>query len=77
MSKSLFRKSEYGSYHFLEQIVEIRNDVLELTPERAQEVLRSIDFKSMTDKDIEFYKTYIHESVHFIDSTTSLWGMEL
>lgn len=76
MSKSLFRQSEYGSYHFLEQIVEIRNDVLGLTPERAQEVLRSLDFKSMTDKDIEFYKTYIHESVHFIDSTTSLWGME-
>ncbi len=76
MSKSLFRQSEYGSYHFLEQVVEIRNDVLGLTPERAQGVLRSFDFKSMTDKDIEFYKTYIHESVHFIDSTASLWGME-
>ncbi|PYE31505.1 hypothetical protein DFP83_1095 [Idiomarina fontislapidosi] len=76
MSNSLFRKDAYGLYHYFEQIIEIRNDILNLNHARAQEIVTSKGLAAVTDEEIEFYKTYIHESVHFIDSTSTLWGME-
>jgi hypothetical protein len=76
MSNSLFRKDAYGLYHYFEQVIEIRNDILNLNHARAQEIVTSKGLEAITDEEIEFYKTYIHESVHFLDSTSTLWGME-
>ena len=30
----------------------------------------------LNDKDLELYKTYVHEMTHFLDSTTTIWGVE-
>ena len=41
MSNSLFRKDAYGLYHYFEQVIEMRNDILNLNHARAQEIVTS------------------------------------
>jgi hypothetical protein len=40
------------------------------------EILSANSPELFTLKEIEFYKTFIHESIHFLDSTSTLWGIE-
>ena len=34
------------------------------------------DAKELHGRELELYQTYVHEMTHFIDSTTTLWGLE-
>lgn len=76
MSSNIFRKEAYGLYYYFKQLIEIRNDVLGVEDERAVELVNTCGLNILNDKDLNFYKTYIHESVHFLDSTSTMWGVE-
>ncbi|NQY87435.1 MAG: hypothetical protein HRT51_06700 [Colwellia sp.] len=76
MSKCIFNNEDYGRYYFFTQLIELNNDKLSVDAVRAMEILTAKSTESFTPKEIEFYKTFIHESVHFLDSTSTLWGIE-
>lgn len=76
MSSNVFRKESYGLYYYYEQLIELNNDTLGIEPKRAQEVIQNGDKADLSHDEFELYKTFIHESVHFIDSTATLWGIE-
>ncbi len=76
MSKTIFNSGDYGRYYFFTQLIELNNDKLGISASRASELINSNVAESFTSNEIEFYKTFIHEAVHFLDSTSTLWGIE-
>lgn len=66
-------KAASGSYEFLTQTIKIANyDVKHFQEWKANKatIYTDISFR-------EFYKTLIHEVNHFLDHTTTLWGLSL
>ncbi len=76
MSKTIFNTEEFGSYEFTTQLIEIDNDVFNRTTEQVNNIINTDNLNELNDKDLELYKTYVHEMTHFLDSTTTIWGVE-
>ncbi|MFD3283359.1 hypothetical protein ACE41O_09540 [Alteromonas macleodii] len=76
MSHSIFRKNAYGSYYFFRQVIEIHNDTLLIDEDKAGKIIESCGTDAVNEREINFYRTYVHESTHFLDSTTTIWGIE-
>ena len=76
MSKYIFNNEDYGRYYFFTQFIELNNEKLGVDAVRAAEIITAKSAESFTPNEIEFYKTFIHESQHFLDSTSTLWGIE-
>jgi len=76
MSKCIFNSTDFGSYYYYTQHIELNNEHHKLDSCEAQRVIQSSDINSLKDNEFEFYKTFTHEMIHFLDSTSSLWGIE-
>ncbi len=76
MSKNVLNSKNLGDYYFFLNYIELNNIGIGISGERAQQIIESQETSSLTEKDILYLKTYVHEVTHLIDSTTSLWGLE-
>ena len=76
LSKTIFNIQELGSYDFTTQLIEIDNDMFSRTTEQVQNIINTDNLIELNDKDLELYKTYVHEVTHFLDSTTTIWGTQ-
>ncbi|MBJ2136316.1 hypothetical protein JEU11_07635 [Paraglaciecola chathamensis] len=76
MSSNIFKRGDYGRYYYFKQLIELHNDTLNIEAEHAKYIIKTDDKKRLSLVELEFYKTYVHESIHFLDSTTTIWGIE-
>ncbi|HCE1840172.1 hypothetical protein [Vibrio parahaemolyticus] len=76
MSRVIFNQVELGSYDFGLQLIEINNEANFKSKDDIIRILNTSDLHSLTDTELEIYKTYKHEVTHQLDSTATLWGME-
>ncbi|WLG15012.1 hypothetical protein Q6344_06685 [Psychrobacter cibarius] len=76
MSRKIFNKQNVGSYDFLTQLIEIDTGLFKKTTEQAGEIINTEEVEELEGNDLEIYKTYVHETTHFLDSTTTLWGLQ-
>lgn len=76
MSGKVFNTTAVGEYCFDLQTIEIDNDALGVSDERVREIIQRGDIYSLTGQELKVYQTYLHEFVHYLDSTTSQWGLE-
>lgn len=77
MSRVCFNNRALGWYDFGTQHIEIDCESIGISYERAAAVLaKSMDsLDGLSEADVLFYKTYIHEMTHLLDSTSTLWGI--
>lgn len=74
MSHNVLRKGNFGEYDYQIRCFEINNRILNIPISRAQDIVNCAGNCSLSSKEMNFIKTYIHEANHFIDSNASLWG---
>lgn len=76
MSKNVLNSKNLGDYYFFLNYIELNNIDIGVSGERAQQIIQNQVTGRLTEADILYLKTYVHEVTHLIDSTTSLWGLE-
>ena len=76
MSRKIFNTESLGSYDFISQLIEIDTELFRKTTEQVIEIINTKQLERLEGNDLEVYKTYVHEMTHFLDSTTTLWGMQ-
>lgn len=76
MSQRFFNKHTLGSFDFINYLIEIDNELFGKTTEEVIKIINADNISELHDKDLELYQTYIHEMTHFLDLTTTLWGLE-
>lgn len=75
MSRYAFNNGNLGDYDFFMQYIQIYLEKLNVSIPRAQEIVKNGGADIKNESELAFYKTYIHEMHHFLDCTTSLWGL--
>lgn len=75
MSGCIFNSKTLGSYDFSSHLIEISNDELNISLPQAQNIIDSKSIYDFDDSEIEFYKTYLHETIHLLDCSTTHWGL--
>lgn len=76
MSKNIFNSKNLGDYYFFLHYIELNDERIGISSERAQEIILKEEEKKLSQQDILFLKTYVHEATHLLDSSASLWGIE-
>lgn len=76
MSRKIFNTQDLGSYDFISQLIEIDAEKFRKTTEQVIEIINTEQLEGLEGNDLEVYKTYVHEMTHFLDSTTTLWGLQ-
>lgn len=75
MSGIIFNSKILGTYDFSSHLIEISNDAFNIKSHQAQYIIDNKNIYDFDDDEIEFYKTYLHETIHLLDSTTTHWGL--
>ncbi|HBV7815574.1 TPA: hypothetical protein MD585_005193, partial [Klebsiella pneumoniae] len=75
MSGCIFNSKTLGSYDFSSHLIEISNDELNISLPQAQNIIDNKSIYDFNDSEIEFYKTYLHETIHLLDCSTTHWGL--
>ncbi|WP_010671417.1 hypothetical protein [Pantoea agglomerans] len=75
MSRYAFNNEKLGDYDFLMQYIQIYLEKVNVSICRAQEIVKNGGSDINNESELSFYKTYIHEMQHFLDCTTTLWGL--
>ncbi|MBE8233025.1 MAG: hypothetical protein HAW67_04760 [Endozoicomonadaceae bacterium] len=76
MSRCIFNDQTLGQYDFGLQQIEINNEGNGKSVEDIERIIKTINLATLSDTELEIFKTYKHESTHLLDCTSTLWGME-
>ncbi len=76
MSKRFFNLVTHGEYEYAAQVIELNNELFSRTREDISRIINIDNIDQLHGADLELYQTYVHEMTHFLDSTTTLWGLE-
>ena len=76
MSRKCFNLETHGQYEYAMQIIELNNLLFNRSTEDMDRIINNSNVEHLDGRELEIYQTYVHEMTHFIDSTTTLWGME-
>lgn len=76
MSRCIFNDQTLGLYDFGLQQIEISNEGNGKSVEDIEKIIKTINLATLSDTELEIFKTYKHESTHLLDCTSTLWGME-
>ena len=76
MSHQLFNTVTFGQYCFNTQVIELDNDKVHRSPSQISKIINTSNPALLVPKELEIYQTYIHEMTHFLDHSTTLWGLE-
>jgi hypothetical protein len=76
LSKKLFNLHTHGEYDYASQVIELNNELFNRSKDDISRIINIEDVKELHGRELELYQTYVHEMTHFIDSTTTLWGLE-
>jgi hypothetical protein len=66
----------HGQYDYASQVIELNNELFNRSTDDMFRIINIDDAKELHGRELELYQTYVHEMTHFIDSTTTLWGLE-
>lgn len=76
LSRNIFNLIALGQYDFGLQTIEINVDHVSQENGYIENIINTNDLNSLSNTELEIYKTIRHEFTHLLDSTTTLWGME-
>ncbi|EHP3506775.1 hypothetical protein QPB17_001609 [Vibrio cholerae] len=76
MSKRFFNSITHGEYEYAAQVIELNNELFNRTADDITRIINTVNIDELQGRDLEIYQTYVHEMTHFLDSTTTLWGLE-
>jgi hypothetical protein len=76
LSRHIFNDQALGQYDFGFQQIQVNNDNIGKTAVDIEGIIKVVNLATLSNLELEIYKTYKHETTHLLDSTSTLWGME-
>jgi hypothetical protein len=72
----MFNLQTHGEYEYVTQMIEINNELFHRSALDMSRIINSTCPSGLKGREVDLYQTYMHEMTHFLDSTTTIWGLQ-